>query len=715
MALEVSMTGTGTFGDIVPGWSVTEGTNSTAIGETVAQTGTVSFSAKSNDDSLLVINNDVISTVDAIGTLHGIVQSVSESGLSVSVTHGTVADKLNLDVQVQPVVSGGPQSWCSALEYAIGIGPNPYNAPVSYIPSYASNGASFGFFGSTVSSDFHYPLTQFLTLSTGFPATPSQTVGNGTLDSTQAAGNTTTWTSYTSTQLKAINVLPTWFSIANKPSTVGDSAVIQFSAKPDASTVISFGLSSGNTGYRIIADGSAETFSATTGTLSVNYSTLDDSEPLMFTIVMQRDTKTTYATYLYVTDHTGTKVSASDSRTGTAIYMPYHRVECNDVRFMNFYVAPYTIAPVDNSTYVEPVAGSGTSLSLFDFSGYTGTSNNAYPSTSGVAWELLQKLAAAENFEIAVGADKVYIRDVGLRTLDFGNYAVSPQVAPSSTLSGKAINIPYTEAYYVFGTVYDAADDSNNVISVKAGETTVTSVKHNVHPLYIEQPDFYPGTDWLTTPIGYAVMDSSGYYLNADEWLGYGGSVTVNIDPDDNAAIQITVTGPDSDVTLAGGPYELAVSDGKTKYAALTILGSGVYSGDSVLNLITGIDPEKYTRATINTITNPFISTLEQAYDRGVWASHKASGPVVSMNATIPTSAVTAIGETCGSLIQYRNSTYRVLQTTIGNVSTSITCERFVTVTDMDALWGSKTVAEYDSFWGSYECQDQSIFPYMEA
>jgi hypothetical protein len=93
----------------------------------------------------------------------------------------------------------------------------------------------------------------------------------------------------------------------------------------------------------------------------------------------------------------------------------------------------------------------------------------------------------------------------------------------------------------------------------------------------------------------------------------------------------------------------------------------------------------------------------------------KASGPVVSINFSIPSSSISGIGLTCGSLFDYNNSTYRVISCTIGALSVSIYAERHVLVSDVDAIWGSQTVANFDAVWGSLECQDQIIFPYKVA
>ena len=322
-------------------------------------------------------------------------------------------------------------------------------------------------------------------------------------------------------------------------------------------------------------------------------------------------------------------------------------------------------------------------------------------------------MASAENFEFAIIGDKVHIRDVGTTAFDITNVGATPTINPQSTLSGKEIVIPYSNAHYVAGTVYDAEQDGNNIITVDAGSTTTTSVKWEISPLYVESPT--RSDTWPVEPGQYYVIDSEGLPLLAEEWEAYGAYVTANIDPEDSSAIQITVKGPSTEVTLAGGPYKLAASDSGVEYAALKLAGAGVYAGENSLKLTTAIDASKYTRATVNTINNPFIGTLEQAYDRGVWASLKASGPTVGLSLSVPTSSLSGIGLTCGSLIDYNYSTYRITSCSISGIMTNITGDFFATVERVDASWSGSDVSDYDTSWSQYECQDQIIFPYFES
>jgi hypothetical protein len=981
MALEVSMTGTGSIGDITPNWTVNEFATPVAIGSLGAGTGSVSLNAKANDDSLLCINNNVVSTVNGFGTVNGVVQSVNETGINVSLTHGTLLDKFNLDLNVPPLLGGDVVSAIDYFEQAVlgnarttktnttgvenqfftmgghgysfiadGDGKAVFQQPtgVSKSISYLDTGsvittypyydvrnqlscANFVRFdghvyGNNVDGNMFYsePVgganqSSTFTVTIASPATATYTgdflanndeviisttgslpniSGTVTISSTKGgqrpggspgfplygafyyavghkvqAGDSVTFSGFSNASYNGtktiLGVDGDWF-YANAggllpPGGSGSGAVSGvFRTTPYVvnvtSTTFQMALQSGGSAIGTTGSQSGVHTVALGGTADrasrIYYKTMlngsDNSfhivgepEILSFDWVLDATMLIDYSaeTLSFVGEYAAggspvslsgtTSVASLDLDSELAVFFQYYiapggnytlrATVCNTSDYSVYVTLSETLSPSSvplitswditgnaRDVYLQINSASDATLTTeeytIDSTFYVDESTRTFSAPviayAGVFWEYLQMGCAAFSQEISVNGDTVTVRNVGEQVFDITNVVASPTINPTSTLSGRQINIAYSDSAFVDGTVYSAADDGNNIISVRAGETTVTSVKHTVNPTFVKQP-----TRSDTWPIGdgqYYVIDSSGVVLLAGEWDEYGASVSVEIDPDDPAAIQITVVGPYTDTTLAGGPYELAASDGENKYAALNISGTGVYSGDNALGLLTGIDPEKYTRATVNTITNPFIANLEQAYDRGVWAAQKASGPLVTMSAQIPSSSISGIGLTCGSLVAYRNSTYRIMSCSISGIGASITAERFVTVADVDAIWGTgitapktftmtiaspavftssthglvdgdfvsfsttgelpdnaatsstiwggyvinsatntfqlsatpggsainstgsqsgthsfitgdTSVAEYDGFWENYECQDQIIFPYLEA
>jgi len=737
VALEVSMTGTGTIGNIAPGWSVNESINSVTIGETGAGTGSVSFNAQATDDSLLTINNNVVSNINGLGNVTGVVQSVSQTGLNTTITHGTFLDKFNLDVDVLPVDVGGPYKWFYNLGQSIFGSTTPVTRPdygyagttyrtnppypqtVISAPSY-----SFPFDGNTTDVNNVYSIDDIFTNSTRIWAGSFQGYGY------QSSLNTVGWLDIdasTVPRITGMSFAQSWQTSLPTSLRRFNSLYLQFSATVDASTRIFFGnkFGSGPSApsfsdcIKIDINGATDVISitemATETSETASIAGLDKTQPIMFTLIFGGNSMTypfdnLLNMSLKATDHTGASVTTGGGFI-QVLYGSWRIVyDSINTSYMGFVNMGSTVSTVP-TTYItpDPIEYNFD----IDFTNYTEGYVGAYPATSGVAWELMQEIASAENFEIALNEDILVVRDVGLNTLDVDNFSAPPTTNPKSTLSGSQINISYNEAEFLTGIVYDAQQDGNNIISVAAGATTVTSVKWNVSPIVVNSP--IRSDTWPIVAGQYYVIDSAGLPLFAGEWEDYGASVTAIIDPDDNSAIQITVKGPTTETTLAGGPYKLAASDSGVEYASLKLSGTGIYVSDYQLGLITAIDTTKYTRTTVNTIINPFIVTEENAYDRGVWASMKASGPVVTVNFTIPSSAINGVGLTPGSLFDYGQSTYRVVACTINNLSVSVEAERHVLVADVDNIWGSQTVADFDAVWGALECQDQIIFPYKVA
>jgi hypothetical protein len=746
MALEILMTGTGSVGDIQPGWSVQEGATPVAIGDTGSATGSVSFGARATDNSLLAINNDVITTIGGVGNLHGVVQSVSETGAAVRLTHGTVLDKTNLDLDMPALVGGDAATALDYFEQKV-LRKARTNKTVGDF--YSLNGHNYSFIqdadglaeyqpATTLSTDFVYTIPGESTIAynyedirhsvdvDSFVRLNNKVYADGALGkmffSSGGFNNGIIFDPYEdlSENISSkvffktfLNGGDTNFNIFGKPISLANEWYLECNVN------ISY-VNDSITLQGIYAPGGDSTPFLVTQSISG----LDTTQELAVFIHFYTRTSPNNKYYIDVkvcnTSNYSTFVGVDQEFSyGMAPIFDYFKIQGN-IRSL------YQL--VNSNTYVanscaEYEIASDIEVDLVD----TPVNQSILPATArkGVFWEYLQMACAARLQEIYVHDDVIGVRDIGARKIEFKNYTVSPTVTPTSTLSGRQVNIPYTDAYFIgetideFGdrvkaSIYNAADDNNNIISVEVGEVTETPVKFNVNPITVFDP---VPTDTLgpSAPGTYFVTDSEGILVLAAEWLAYGGKVTAKIDPEDAGAILVTVTGPTQELTVAGGPYKLSATYDDAETATLNIAGTGVYFGEKQLELVTGLDPVKYTRATVNTINNPFVNSVRTAYDRGVWASLKASGPVVTMSATIPTRDVNNMGELSGSLFDYRLSTYRITTDTIGPAGTSLNAERFVTVADVDALWAGQDVVDYDDVWGSYESQDQIIFPYLEA
>jgi len=68
-------------------------------------------------------------------------------------------------------------------------------------------------------------------------------------------------------------------------------------------------------------------------------------------------------------------------------------------------------------------------------------------------------------------------------------------------------------------------------------------------------------------------------------------------------------------------------------------------------------------------------------------------------------------GLVAGSRVRYRDSIYRIVDVTIGNLAVDFTAVRHVTVEDFDELWAGKSVGLHDAMWDGYDTSDQIIAP----
>lgn len=329
-------------------------------------------------------------------------------------------------------------------------------------------------------------------------------------------------------------------------------------------------------------------------------------------------------------------------------------------------------------------------------------------------WTYLQDACVATHEEIAIIDDVITVRNVGIRNVDPDDFVEPPNVAISSTLTGRQVDVNYHESEYVAsGEIYSAREDDNKVLSVKVGESIKTTIQTDSSIISVNQPFPYLRMEGVTIPAGvYEIMDGTGLPISDKLWLNSGGNLVVSLNPDLAGAIDIFLTGPIKAIT-SDPTYSIAVSDGKNQYAALSITGSAVRGTKKVLSLLTGSAEAVTVQEVATTITNPFVTTLAQAYDVGITASTVASGPNVSLSGSVSVGNIASFGLAQGSLIRYRENIYRVTDATINNIAVSFNAVSYVVVDDLVDSWpiADSTVDGYDYVWGGYQSHDARITP----
>jgi len=342
------------------------------------------------------------------------------------------------------------------------------------------------------------------------------------------------------------------------------------------------------------------------------------------------------------------------------------------------------------------------------------------PSVRSNVWEYIKEATAALNFEVADVGGEFVVRPIGDRFIDVTNLVEAPSITPTSTFTGRSVDIEYTNAFILpEGLFYYSREDDNRVLQVSPGETITTTVQSKGSPNFVQQPvnvpvdlfldyvrdDFFPQS-------AYGVIDTTNLPITPEAWAALGGRVSVQINNEIPGALDVTVVAPGGAIPGTTPPYSLAFSDGVNSFGALALVGSGIVDEVETLNLLTGANFEKTQQDVSSTISNPFVNTIQQAYDRGTWASHQAAGPVVELSGSLPTNVFSGFGLGAGSMIFYRDNLYRIVEVQYGRVSSSFTAVNYVTVKDFDESQDGATVGDHDELWAGSEVEDQVIFPF---
>lgn len=328
---------------------------------------------------------------------------------------------------------------------------------------------------------------------------------------------------------------------------------------------------------------------------------------------------------------------------------------------------------------------------------------------NGNVWDYIQMIASGTGCEFAPVGNNIVVRPLGTRVLDITNIVGSPTISPQSLFTGRIVRINYSNAEPVnLGVIYDAALESNKTFTIDANEIKIEAISINASPQSVLQPS---PTGTYPNPAGtYYITDSQDEVVSPVDWVDYGGSVSVSIDTEATNVINITLTGPSVEIPNSPAPYTIGTKISSIPTGTLKIIGSGLLTNPKHLDLLTGADPDKTPQLIATTIDNPAITTLATAYDRGIWASLLATMRM-TLSGTVPLSAIDGFGLTAGSLVQYADNIYRVVDASIGNLGVSFTAEVHCTVNDYSARWAEQTVADHDAHWAGYDAHDERIIP----
>lgn len=826
MAVSLILTGSGSVGEIMPGWSVTEEATPVAPGDLSGGTGSVGLNVAQGEDSEFVINNLSTFTHDRLGSIDGKVSTATSNGateetdttipLSLTTTFtqlaaertappiwlddesapdflnpsstalGPVASTVNRagaiavnpntgDVYVTSQADyvddpGGPVDRRRVLRYdsagnylsewgglgttdglfshwpppsyalggPSGIAINPLNNNVyvvdfgpdstgvsnQRVQIFTASGTFVGKFGSfgTGNGQFGYTANAPIAISPVDGSVYVVDIANNRVQKFTSTGtyvaqvafpvgyNSVGYSLLTDIAVDSTGKVYVSFSLQNFPGTTqpGYSSIWVYNSSLVQQSMIPFNIYPTPTanygsfpGYNaVVIGGNDEVWAYAGGT---NYVVqIDSTSGMPVSYVYSRNTSKPGANDRYDFGY---------NPINDGIYLLWMPQSLNDSisgnrkRVENFAYMPRTLSTAIRA-YIDLI----NPAIVLD---YTLPSDPyvLFPGWKDSVWNKLKELGAAYEFQIDCIENNLVVSELGGRTISLDDVQKgTASLTLDSRSTGRSIDITYQNTSGGSGIVYNAID-SGKVFSVGVGETVNETVQVKSYPLVLNTPT--QTSVFPPLPGQYYVTAADNLPVVPAQWEAYGGSVSVAIG-DSPGTIDVTLTGPRTAIPGVTGPYSLSVSDGSTSYPALSITGSGVFTNPVVLNLLTGSDPAKTPVEIAQSIDNFAIRTLEQAYDRGIWASVIASGPVLTLSCTVPTSQISEYGLGQGSLVSYKESKYRVTTAVIGSVWTTLTATRHTTVADFDAVWSGRTVGQHDPLWTGNDCSDQFIKPFRQ-
>jgi len=309
-------------------------------------------------------------------------------------------------------------------------------------------------------------------------------------------------------------------------------------------------------------------------------------------------------------------------------------------------------------------------------------------------WEKLKELCSAWGLEVTEQyADRSEIRvspTGNSPTLDVIDEAIAGSISLSSSLQ----QAPRTYGVISQNSRNTRPDDSEVVFrsategqnfQVDAMNTLRTQVRIS-HSLVSVSPTIrarFGNEEWSDDEVYYDVYDSNDNLVN-DEFGTYGGTVEASLA--DHQTINITITGPYSEIPGHPGPYRFSTPVGR---GTLNIGGSGVLVSPEEITIYSGADPEYTSDERGQTIDNNFIITTEQAFDRAAWASYELSGPNMRLQWSTSRRALT---QGIGSRYTYLHKNWRVITIVETASRYEFTAIPYTKVSEADAVWAQQEI-----------------------
>lgn len=256
-----------------------------------------------------------------------------------------------------------------------------------------------------------------------------------------------------------------------------------------------------------------------------------------------------------------------------------------------------------------------------------------FPGWEGELWFHMKQMAAAQNCEISLVSDIIVLRPLRDRELK-DQYNVSRSRSYGGSNLARSVEVyAYQNEAIENELVYPPGgwQPEVEVLTVNAGEEMERDIELSASVSFIFEPEMqtFVAQNHRTSSV-YTVVGDDGLPIVPQQWEDYGGSLTVEINPD-TTSLKVKMRGAEGIVGANGDTittFSVALGSDTTgsRYSTLRIVGNGVAFDKKLLTVRTMIPPERTGTEVGATIDNPFLSTVDDAYAAGIKAAKVYAG-----------------------------------------------------------------------------------------
>lgn len=345
----------------------------------------------------------------------------------------------------------------------------------------------------------------------------------------------------------------------------------------------------------------------------------------------------------------------------------------------------------------------------------------------GNLWEHLKMLCAASivdesdntALEMYIKDDELWFREASSEVVDLSDDIVSKSISVDVYDAAQEVGIfRYITDYRSNSLIrQEGAENAGfanleNVsitdsMQVSALEKVVRRVKINASLESVNQP--VPTFSITSVPYTgvtgeYVIVGKDSLPLTPAQWLGQGGSLTVALTENPNE-IEITIVGanyPDLE------PFRIGVeSSGSENYPAFYITGTGVFFEKVQHNVLTGAPSD--TDVQSPTIDNPFITSINKLWTRGVAAAQQICGPSYTISQQL--SGGLEFGEGLGKLVNAYDVNFKLDKLSYSQTGITASGKKHVTISDFNTAWSGSTIEDFNTQMAGISFNEFSVIP----